>query len=223
MLLSLQDVGKRYPMGDGHVDALQGVTLDIEAGEFLAFAGPSGSGKTTLLNLVGCLDRPSTGSIALDGQDLSALSRSQLGELRAARIGFVFQSFNLIPVLSALENVEVALRLGGMASDLARCEQALEDVGLKEQIHKRPSQMSGGQQQRVAIARALVKQPALVIADEPTANLDSSNGEAVLDLMRALNEDKGATFLFSTHDSIVLERVRRTVWLRDGVVQKIES
>ncbi len=222
MLLKLDRVGKRYPMGGGHVDALKDVSLEIQAGEFLAFAGPSGSGKTTLLNLVGCLDTPSSGSIQLDGQDLGRMSRGQLGQLRAARIGFVFQSFNLIPVLSALENVEVALRLGGLPADLDRCEQALVDVGLKEQLHKRPNQMSGGQQQRVAIARALVKQPALVIADEPTANLDSHNGEAVLDLMRALNEDKGATFLFSTHDSIVLDRVRRTVWLRDGVVQKIE-
>jgi len=217
-ILSLNDVGKRYPLGEGFVDALQGVTLDIEEGEFLAFAGPSGSGKTTLLNLVGCLDSATSGTIQLDGRDISKLSRSELGDLRSEHVGFVFQSFNLIPVLSAMENVEVALRLGGREPSKERCEKALVDVGLKEQLNKRPSQMSGGQQQRVAIARALVKEPRLVIADEPTANLDSKNGEQVLDLMRALNEEQGATFLFSTHDPIVMERVRRTVKLRDGRV-----
>lgn len=221
-ILSLNDVGKRYPLGEGFVEALQGVTLDIDEGEFLAFAGPSGSGKTTLLNLVGCLDTATSGSIVLDGKDLSKLSRNQLGDIRAENVGFVFQSFNLIPVLSAIENVEVALRLGGQEPDRSRCERALSDVGLKDQMNKRPSQMSGGQQQRVAIARALVKEPRLVIADEPTANLDSKNGEAVLDLMRALNEDKGATFLFSTHDPIVMDRVRRTVSLRDGHVTSDE-
>ena len=217
-ILQLEDVGKRYPLGEGFVDALQGVTLEIEDGEFLAFAGPSGSGKTTLLNLVGCLDTATSGTIQLDGRDISRLSRSELGDLRAEHVGFVFQSFNLIPVLSAVENVEVALRLGGQDPDRARCEQALIDVGLQDHLAKRPSQMSGGQQQRVAIARALVKKPRLVIADEPTANLDSKNGEAVLDLMRALNEEQGATFLFSTHDPIVMDRVRRIVKLRDGRV-----
>ncbi|HJN75537.1 MAG TPA: ABC transporter ATP-binding protein [Myxococcota bacterium] len=217
-ILSLSDVGKRYPLGESYVDALNGVTLDIDEGEFLAFAGPSGSGKTTLLNLVGCLDVATSGSIVLDGKELSKLSRAELGDIRADNVGFVFQSFNLIPVLSAIENVEVALRLGGREPSRERCANVLEEVGLADQMHKRPSQMSGGQQQRVAIARALVKEPRLVIADEPTANLDSKNGEAVLDLMRELNEEQGATFLFSTHDPIVMDRVRRTVRLRDGKV-----
>ncbi|MCP4804287.1 MAG: ABC transporter ATP-binding protein [Proteobacteria bacterium] len=217
-ICTLTDVGKTYPLGDTMVHALQGVSLSIDEGEFLAFSGPSGSGKTTLLNLVGCLDTPTTGSIQLDGRELAKMSRAELGAFRAKNIGFVFQSFNLIPVLSAVENVEVALRLGGAEPDQARCEQALVDVGLGDQMMKRPSQMSGGQQQRVAIARALVKSPRIVIADEPTANLDSKNGEQVLDLMRRLNEDHGATFLFSTHDPIVMDRVRRTVHLRDGRV-----
>lgn len=222
-LCELVGVSKRYPLGLTEVVALHEVSLSVQAGEFLAFAGPSGSGKTTLLNLVGCLDRPSAGRIVLDGQDITAMDARALGRVRALKVGFIFQSFNLIPVLSALENVELALRLGGQPPDRARCERALEEVGLKDQLHRRPGQLSGGQQQRVAIARALVKQPRLVIADEPTANLDSHNGAAVLDLMRRLNEDHGATFLFSTHDNLVLDRVRRIVRLRDGHVTGLEE
>jgi putative ABC transport system ATP-binding protein len=217
-ILSLQNVVKRYPMGQNEVLALKGVSLTVESGELLAFAGPSGSGKTTLLNIVGCLDQASEGEVILDGQRVQGLSAAALGRMRAEKVGFVFQSFNLIPVLSALENVELALRLGGQAPDRARAEQALVDVGLADQLHRRPNQLSGGQQQRVAIARALVKAPKLVIADEPTANLDSVNGAAVLDLMRKLNEERGATFLFSTHDNLVLSRVNRVVRLRDGEI-----
>ena len=217
-LVRVEAVTKVYPLGDTQVQALRGIDLTIDEGEFLAFAGPSGSGKTTLLNLVGCLDKATTGRVVLKGQDLSSLDESALGKLRADNIGFVFQSFNLIPVLTAVENVEVALRLGGQSPNRARCEQALVDVGLGDYLNRRPNQLSGGQQQRVAIARALVKQPSLVIADEPTANLDSVTGANVLDLMRELNEKRGATFLFSTHDPLVLERVRRTIHLRDGKV-----
>mgnify|MGYP002634765021 CR=1 FL=1 len=217
-LVRIEEVTKVYPLGATEVHALRGISVTIESGEFVAFAGPSGSGKTTLLNLVGCLDKPTTGRILLKGQDLTSLGETALGRIRADNIGFVFQSFNLIPVLSAVENVEVALRLGGRKPDRERCEQALVDVGLADYINRRPNQLSGGQQQRVAIARALVKEPSLVIADEPTANLDSVSGANVLDLMRELNEKKGATFLFSTHDTLVLDRVRRTVFLRDGQV-----
>jgi putative ABC transport system ATP-binding protein len=218
-LVSLSDVRKTYTLGDTQVDALAAVTLEVRPGEFTVFAGPSGSGKSTLLNLVGCLDRPSAGTVALEGADVATLDDDALGALRARRIGFIFQSFNLIPVLTALENVELALRLAGEARDTAaRARRALADVGLEAYVDRRPSQLSGGQQQRVAIARALVKQPAMVIADEPTANLDSRNGVAILELMREMNERQGVTFLFSTHDPMVMERARRVVRLADGRV-----
>jgi len=220
VLCELKGVEKRYPLGETWVKALSDIDLEIEAGEFLAFSGPSGSGKTTLLNLVGCLDTPSAGTIKIGGTDLGALSAHELAQLRAARIGFVFQSFNLIPVLSAVENVELALRLSGNAIDRERCERVLHDVGLGDLLDRRPAQLSGGQQQRVAIARALVKEPEIVIADEPTANLDSTTGVSVLDLMRDLNASRGATFLFSTHDPLVIERSKRVVRLRDGRIQE---
>ncbi|MFN7142616.1 MAG: ABC transporter ATP-binding protein [Myxococcota bacterium] len=218
-LCELHQVKKIYPMGDLEVQALRGVDLAIDAGEFTVIAGPSGSGKSTVLNLIGCLDRPSAGSVRLEGKDVATLGDDALGELRAARIGFIFQSFNLIPVLTAFENVELALRLAGHHGDnRARVEKALRDVALGEHMHRRPAQLSGGQQQRVAIARALVKSPALVIADEPTANLDSHNGKAILELMRQMNERDGVTFLFSTHDPMVMEQARRVVRLVDGAI-----
>jgi putative ABC transport system ATP-binding protein len=219
MICELVDVTKEYPMGELRVVALAGVSVGVSAGEFTVFAGPSGSGKSTALNLIGCLDRPSRGRVLLDGQDVAALSDEALGAVRARRIGFIFQSFNLIPVLTAAENVDLALRLAGdTAGRDERVEKALVDVGLKDYLGRRPSQLSGGQQQRVAIARALVKRPALIIADEPTANLDSHNGEAILDLMREMNERDGVTFLFSTHDPMVMARARRVVTLKDGHV-----
>ena len=217
-LCQVVNVDKRYPLGETSVQALSGVNLTVERGEFLALSGPSGSGKTTLLNLIGALDTPTAGEVSILGRPLSGLSSSELADARAERIGFIFQSFNLIPVLTALENVEVALRLAGMEADRERCESALKAVGLEKFMDRRPSQLSGGQQQRVAIARALVKEPDIVIADEPTANLDSKTGAAVLDLMRELNEKRGATFIFSTHDNMVLERASRIVRLLDGVV-----
>jgi putative ABC transport system ATP-binding protein len=224
VLCELVGVEKTYPMGDLVVQALKGVTVAVQAGEFTAFAGPSGSGKSTCLNLIGCLDRPTRGSVKVEGRDVAAMSDSELGELRAKRIGFIFQSFNLIPVLTAYENVELALRLAGINEGRReRVERSLADVGLQDYMKRRPSQLSGGQQQRVAIARALVKNPALIIADEPTANLDSHNGAAILDLMKEMNERDHATFLFSTHDAMVMERARRVVRLSDGMVTADEA
>ncbi len=219
-LCELQGVTKNYPMGDLVVQALRGVSVKVYAGEFTAFAGPSGSGKSTVLNCIGCLDRPTAGKVYVEGQDVATLSDGALGVVRAKRIGFIFQSFNLIPVLTAFENVELALRLSGAptAGQKERVEEALRSVGLADYMKRRPAQLSGGQQQRVAIARALVKTPALIIADEPTANLDSKNGAAILDLMRSMNADNGTTFLFSTHDPMVMERARRIVRLSDGSV-----
>ncbi len=217
-LVEVAGVRKVYGQGAAEVVALEDVSLSLEAGIFAALAGPSGSGKTTLLNMIGCLDVPDAGRIILDGDELGTLDSRGLAAIRAAKIGFVFQSFNLIPVLSAVENVEVALVLSGRTWPHAmdRCREALEAVGLKGMEDRRPNQLSGGQQQRVAIARALVKDPKLVIADEPTANLDSRAGGAVLDLMREMNEQRGVTFVFSTHDPLVLERAQRIVRLRDG-------
>jgi putative ABC transport system ATP-binding protein len=218
-LCELQGVTKVYQLGETEVQALRGIDLTLQSGEFTVFAGPSGSGKSTLLNLVGCLDRPSAGRVLLEGREVARMGDDELGAVRASRIGFIFQSFNLIPVLTAFENVELALRLAGHEGDRkAKVERSLADVGLQDHMHRRPAQLSGGQQQRVAIARALVKSPALVIADEPTANLDSHNGAAILDLMREMNEKQGVTFVFSTHDPMVMQRARRVVRLVDGAV-----
>ena len=218
--LQAEKVSKRYAVRGIETWALQGVTLAIEPGEFIALAGPSGSGKTTLLNLFGALDAPTSGAVSLDGQDLALLSRSQLAALRLAKLGFVFQAFNLIPVLSALENVEFVMELQGAAKAprRERARAVLADVGLAELADKRPLEMSGGQQQRVAIARAIVSEPRVVLADEPTANLDSVTAGKLIDLMERLNRERGVTFLFSTHDPRVIERARRVVRLRDGSV-----
>jgi len=209
---------KIYRQDSIEVRALDGVDLDIESGEFMALVGPSGSGKSTLLNIIGGLDRPTSGQLWVDGQELEPLSTRALTDLRLRRIGFVFQEFNLIPVLTALENVEYVMLLQGVP-DSARRERArtiLADVGLAGMEDRRPGELSGGQQQRVAVARAIVSEPAIVLADEPTANLDSATGAALMDLMRRLNETKGVTFVFSTHDSMVMERARRLVRLKDG-------
>ncbi len=217
-LCELRNVRKIYPMGDLEVAALRGVDLKIEPGEFTVIAGPSGSGKSTVLNLIGCLDRPTSGEVLLEGKPVAGMADAEIGALRAARIGFIFQSFNLIPVLTAFENVELALRLSGRPPRKEQVEESLRAVGLADYLHRRPSQLSGGQQQRVAIARALVKAPALVIADEPTANLDSANGRAILDLMREMNATANVTFLFSTHDPMVMARASRVVRLVDGLI-----
>jgi putative ABC transport system ATP-binding protein len=214
----LEQASRYYGEGNTEVRALDGVSVTFEPGEFTVVSGPSGSGKTTLLNLVGLLDTPTAGKVFVDGQDTTGLGSRALTAIRGEKIGFIFQSFNLVPVLSALENVELALHLSGLPSSEARtrASEALASVGLGDLLDRRPNQLSGGQQQRVAIARALVKKPRLVIADEPTANLDSKTGEQVLSLMRQLNEDHRATFLFSTHDPQVMEQARRVVHILDG-------
>ncbi len=217
-ICELRGVTKTYGTGPAQVHAVRDVNLTLDSGEFTAFVGPSGSGKTTLLNLVGCLDQPSSGEVLIEGNSTSHLGDGALAHLRARRIGFIFQSFNLIPVLTALENVELAMQLAGDSQGRERARQMLTEVGLASHLDRRPDQLSGGQQQRVAIARALARRPALVIADEPTANLDSANGSQVLDLMRDLNRKEGTTFLFSTHDPMVVARARRVIVLHDGAV-----
>ncbi|MBC7082816.1 MAG: ABC transporter ATP-binding protein [Firmicutes bacterium] len=219
-LLELEGVRKDYRQGRLTVPALRGIDLEVESGEFMAIAGPSGSGKTTLLNLVGCLDTPTEGVIRLDGIELAKLPKAQLADIRRRRIGFVFQSYNLIPVLTAYENVEFSLALLGENSSNVkdRVMRILADVGLSGLENRRPGDLSGGQQQRVAIARALVKGPDLVLADEPTANLDSETGKAIIELMLEMNQKKGTTFIFSTHDPMVMNYARRLVTVRDGRV-----
>jgi putative ABC transport system ATP-binding protein len=207
------------------VEALKGVNLDIEPGDFMTIAGPSGSGKTTLLNLIGGLDVPTEGRVFVEGRDLSEMRKSELADIRRTRLGFVFQSFNLIPVLTALENVEFALTLRGVDADVKRGKaiEILKRVGLDEgMINRRPPDLSGGQQQRVAVARAIVGEPAIILADEPTANLDTENALGLLDMMAHLNEERGTTFLFSTHDPRVMDRAKRRVTLRDGAVASDE-
>ena len=209
-----------YRQDSVEVRALDGVDLDIEKGGFIALVGPSGSGKSTLLNLIGGLDRPTSGRLWVEDRELETLSNRELTDLRLRRIGFVFQQYNLIPVLTAIENVEYVMLLQGVP-DEKRGEQAraiLAEVGLAGMEDRRPGELSGGQQQRVAVARPIVTAPALVLADEPTANLDSATGASLMDMMRRLNETKGVTFVFSTHDSMVMERARRLVRLRDGRV-----
>lgn len=198
--------------------ALDDVNLSIEKGEFTAIAGPSGSGKTTLLNLIGGLDLATTGKVFINGQDLATLNKSELSNIRLHQLGFVFQTYNLIPVLTARENVEFVMQLQGLkhADRKRRAMRVLAEVGLEEFADRRPGELSGGQQQRVAVARAIVTEPSLVLADEPTANLDSKTASSLLDLMRELNEEKQITFLFSTHDTLVMEKARRLILLRDG-------
>ncbi len=211
-------VNKTYPQGRVTVQALKDVSLQIEKGAFLAVAGPSGSGKTTLLNMIGGLDRIDSGRILVDSQAFETLSQSQLANLRLHKIGFVFQAYNLIPVLSAIENVEYVMLLQGLPAQERRAKSRaiLDEVGLEGKYDRRPAELSGGQQQRVAVARAIVSDPAIVLADEPTANLDSKTGQGLLDLMKQMNAQKQITFIFSTHDRMVMDYARRLVKLRDG-------
>jgi putative ABC transport system ATP-binding protein len=219
-IVELRDVKKTYQEGKVEVPALRGVNLTIEEGGFLALAGPSGSGKTTLLNIIGGLDTADSGGVMVNGNNLNELSQSQLAEMRLHRIGFVFQAYNLIPVLSAVENVEYVMLLQGVvqAKRRERARAVLDDVNLGGLYDRRPAELSGGQQQRVAVARAIVSNPAIVLADEPTANLDSDTGRGLLEMMREMNEKKNVTFIFSTHDTMVMEFARRLVNIRDGMV-----
>ncbi|MEN9354752.1 MAG: hypothetical protein RL318_2077 [Fibrobacterota bacterium] len=218
-IVEIRNLVKDYPLGETTVHALRGVSLSIEAGEFLSVIGPSGSGKTTLLNVIGCIDRATSGEVRVAGQEVTTLNDRGLTSLRLNKVGFIFQTFNLIPVLDVVENVEFPLLL---MKDIPRAEvrqralELLESVGLSSHLKHRPAELSGGQRQRVAIARALVTRPAIVLADEPTANLDSTTGEQILDLMRGLNRTQGTTFIFSTHDAQVLSYAHRVVHMRDG-------
>ncbi len=219
-IIKLENVQKIYDEAKIPVPALNGISLDIEAGEFTAIVGPSGSGKTTLLNIIGGLDRPSSGHVEVGGMDIDQLSDNQLIDFRKKHIGFVFQSYNLIPVLTALENVEFVMLLQKIpkAQRQARARDLLKAVGLEDKLDKRPGALSGGQQQRVAVARALAPKPAFILADEPTANLDSVSAGNLLDIMARLNQEEGITFVFSTHDQRVIERARRVVTLVDGKI-----
>ncbi len=215
----IDNVVKSYELGKTTVPALRGVSLSVEAGEFLAVAGPSGSGKSTLLNLIGCLDHPTSGRVLIGEQDVAALDDNALSDLRALTIGFIFQTFNLIPVLSAIENVEFPLLFrGGSNGGRSRALRALEEVGLEEFARHRPDELSGGQRQRVAVARALVTDSLIVLADEPTANLDSTTGEAIIALMLEINRRDGTTFIFSTHDPKVMSQAHRVARLADGLI-----
>ena len=223
-VVKAENVTKDYGLNDQIVHALRGVNLEFRAGEFSAIAGPSGSGKSTFLHLAGCLDKLSGGTMIVGGEDTGKMSKQQLALLRRQSIGFIFQAYNLIPVLSVEENVSFPLTLLGVPPKEIneRTGRVLRDVGLEGMAKRRPKEMSGGQQQRVAIARALVKKPALILADEPTANLDSATGREILELMLALNRSEGTTFIFSTHDPIVMDYARRLVRIRDGQIESDE-
>jgi len=223
-VLRAEAVTRVYASRGVETRALDGVDLTVEAGSFSAVAGPSGSGKTTLLNLLGGLDAPTSGRVLLDGEDLALLSPGELADRRLHKLGFVFQSYNLIPVFSARENVEFVMELQGVAARARRAKalEVLGAVGLAELADKRPLEMSGGQQQRVAVARAIASEPRVVLADEPTANLDSDTAQRLIELMARLNTERGVSFLFSTHDPLVMEAARRLIRMRDGRIAGIE-
>jgi putative ABC transport system ATP-binding protein len=216
----IENVTRNYKVGEVETQALNGVNLSIENGEFTALIGPSGSGKTTLLQLIGCLDQPSSGKVFINGKDVSKLNRNARADMRRGTIGFIFQFFALIPTLTAYENIELPLLLTGRSASerRERVMELLKAVDLLDQEHHRPDQMSGGQQQRVAIARALATNPALILADEPTANLDTANGQQVMEIMTKLNQETGVTFVFATHDPRVFKYARRVITLEDGKI-----
>jgi putative ABC transport system ATP-binding protein len=217
-MISLKNVAKDYKLGKAVVHALQGINLEVNQGEFISICGPSGSGKTTLLNLIGCLDSPTTGKVMVMDNDAARLSDAALSRLRNSTIGFIFQAFNLIPVLTAYENVEFPLVMLGLSESEKREKvlKMLSEVGLAKFIKHRPDELSGGQRQRVAIARALVTNPKMVLADEPTANLDSATGEEILKIMKKMNEEHHTTFIFSTHDSNIMKYAKKIYNIRDG-------
>jgi putative ABC transport system ATP-binding protein len=221
-LIELRDVTKIYPLGHQQVIAVDGLSLTVEAGEFTVLAGPSGSGKTTVLNLIGCLDQPTEGEITVEGREVGQSTVKSLADFRLHKIGFIFQSYNLIPVLTAGENAEFTLMLQGVAREKRRqrVRELFSELGIAGLEDRRPNDLSGGQQQRVAVARAMAAEPAVILADEPTANLDSKTAEELLALMRRLNREKKTTFIFSSHDPLVISHALRVVRLRDG---KLES
>jgi len=224
-ILEARDVEKTYSLGKVLVSALRGITLKVEQGEFVAIFGPSGSGKSTLLHVLGGLDRPDKGNVYIDGINLSTLNDAKLAEVRLHKIGFVFQFFNLLPRLTALRNVELPLTLADMSEkeSIRKVTEMLELVGLKERMNHRPTELSGGEQQRVAIARALINDPKIVLADEPTGNLDTTTGWEIVRLMKNLNEEKGQTFVVVTHDQGVAETAHRMIYLKDGVIQGVKK
>lgn len=220
-IIQINDVTKNYPLGKTTVHALRGVSLSIEEGDLVSIIGPSGSGKTTLLNIIGCIDHPTDGSVKIHGEEITSLSDNQLTDLRLFKIGFIFQTFNLIPVLNVLENVEFPVMLMKQHSRkevTKRAMELIEAVGLKDHIYHRPAELSGGQRQRVAIARALVTNPDIILADEPTANLDSETGAKILELMQKMNEKEKTTFIFSTHDPDVLKYAKNIIKIKDGLI-----
>ena len=223
-VIELRDLQRHYQMGAETVKALDGVDLEIKRGEYVSIVGPSGSGKTTLFNLVGGLDKPTEGSVFIDGVDISQLDAYELAWLRCRKIGYIFQSFNLIQVLTALENVSLPTVFAGTPHDegLKNAEKLLEQVGLGDRLHHRPTELSAGQQQRVAIARALANDPAIILADEPTGNLDLNTGMEIIDLLHGLNKMRGLTLVAATHDLKMIKASDRIVWMRDGIIEKVE-